>query len=202
MRATAQASASHRCTRHHHKLLSTCEITHWSLLMKHLKWQTLKTLVCMWKEWHCYRKGQHYMQHPEAQPMIIKLSTGYYFTNVAHNLLFLHLHIKPNRWNDTFSSLQNEPTSAKKVSIFPQRTQEDPANQSQNCRGFEKRLTRCISVLQLLSIHECLRRAGSCNPAWGGNSNNWWREKRPLANNSRWERKTLRCFDPISVFSV
>lgn len=102
-----------------------------------------------------------------------------------------------------FLHYKNEPTSAKKVSIFPQRMQEDPANQSQNCRGFEKRLTRCMSVLQLLSIHECLRRAGSCcSPAWGGNSNNWWREKRPLANNSRWEKKTLRCFVSVRVFSI
>jgi len=93
---------------------------------------------------------------------------------------------------------KNEPTSAKKVSIFPQRMQEDPANQSQNCRGFEKPLTRCMSVLQLLSIHECLRRAGSCSPAWGGNSNNWWwREKRPLAKNkknSRWGKENAQVF--------
>ncbi len=132
----------------------------------------------MWTEWHRYRKIQNYMQHPGEQPMRIihrflhhKTIGELFHTYSTHYIVFA-LHIKLNRWNDT---LENEPTSAKKVSIFPQRLQEDPANQSQNCRGFEKRLTRCMSVLQLFSIHECLRRAGRCTSAWGGDSNNWWR---------------------------
>lgn len=125
-----------------------------------------------------------YTQHPGAHACSQwELSTGFYltwllrgyFTNIAHNLLFLY-----GTWSNTQEmtrslDLENDPTSAKKVSIFLQRTQGDPANQSQNCRGFDKRLERCMSFLQSLSIHECLREAGRCNPAWGGNSNNWRR---------------------------
>lgn len=93
----------HQCTRHHHKLLSTCQITHWFLLMKHLKMINSKPPICEQNGTVCYRRTQHYMQHPGEQPMriihrFLHLKTiGELFHKCSRQSTVFALHIKHNR---------------------------------------------------------------------------------------------------------